>query len=221
MNSLSAGPQSLVIEAAGEKWQIKRAGDLEELWNGMTGNNPDDEDHIPYWTEVWPASMLLMEHISSQKKALAGTWCLDVGCGLGLTALVGKRAGARVMAMDLEYEALGFARQNGRINGVQELDLIQADWRQPPFKAGGFDYIWAADVLYESRFAQPLVRLLTLCLKKDGRIWIADPQRNISKAVWSIFINSGFKLKEIRKDRVGIGPHRAEVRLMELVFDQF
>jgi ETFB lysine methyltransferase len=212
-----AGPEPGVeLDLAGRTWHIGRACNLEDLWDEMTGEGPEDEDHIPYWTEVWPASKVLASHMASQGSLLCGRKCLDIGCGLGVTAMVAGSLGARVVAMDLELPALDFVRKNAVLNNVPPLGLVRMDWRNYGFKPGAFDFIWAADVLYEKRFCRPLAVLLRYCIRDKGRIWIADPERNISRDIWAYFEEHGFNIREITREEARVDKHVATVRLMEL-----
>ncbi len=204
------------LDLAGRKWLVSKTGNLEDLWNELTGEKPGDEDRIPYWTEVWPASKVLAGHISSCASLLRGRLCLDIGCGLGLTSMPAVLTGARVVAMDLEWPALVYTRRNARLNLVSPLSLVRMDWRNSALKPGVFDYIWAADILYETRFCEPLARLLRYSIKDNGRIWIADPERNISAKIWAYFHEYGFTVNEIKKEKAFIGEHGGMVRLMEL-----
>ncbi len=210
--------QSIEIDLAGRRWLISKGGNLEELWDQMTGDNEGDEDHIPYWTEIWPASKILAEHIYSFRSLLSGCLCLDVGCGLGVTSLLAGSLGARVVALDSEWPALVCARRSSFINEVSSVNWVQMDWRNPGLKPGAFDFIWAADILYESRFCQPLAELLKYCVGENGRIWIADPERNISAKNWEYFEHSGFNINEIKREKASMGRHKAMVRLLELSF---
>ncbi len=207
---------SVELDLAGKTWHISKSGNLEDLWNEMTGEDPDDQDHIPYWTEVWPASKVLASHMASRAALLSGRTCLDIGCGLGVTAMLAGSLGARVVAMDLELPALGFVRENASINNVPPFGLVRMDWRHFGFKAGVFDFIWAADILYEARFSKPLADLLRYCVRDGGRIWIADPERNISRDIWACFEKNGFNINELAREEAVINSHIAMVRLMEL-----
>jgi release factor glutamine methyltransferase len=70
---------------------------------------------------------------------LAGKRVLDVGTGSGALALVAARAGARVVAVDLDPAAVACARDNARRNhlavDVRESDLLAAAGEEP------FDYV--------------------------------------------------------------------------------
>ena len=73
----------------------------------------EEDDRIPYWTEIWPAGIALAEWLGEQRKKIENRVCLDLGCGLGFTALAGAWLGAKVLAMDYEYQALYYAALNG------------------------------------------------------------------------------------------------------------
>lgn len=98
------------VRACGRSWELTRAADLEQLWHAMTDDPRNFEDErLPYWTELWPSSVALAEWLALRREEIAGRPCLDLGCGLGLTALAGQWLGARVTAVDYEEAALGFA----------------------------------------------------------------------------------------------------------------
>lgn len=158
-------------------WELAQAGDLEERWAAMTGIL--DDDQIPYWTELWPASLGLGDWLISQSCQIAGKVCLDIGCGLGLTAIAGQMAGGRTLTMDLSAEAVAHCRRNALRNGVPSPCCMVMDWRHPALRPRSLDLIWGADILYESRFIKPVLDLLATALKPDGKAWIADPGRNI------------------------------------------
>lgn len=133
--------QKISLQALGQSWTICRPASLEDLWEQMTtspgpadfaeevayqkGNQHnlarsltqafEEDDRIPYWTEVWPAGIALAEWLGEQRKHIENQICLDLGCGLGFTALTGAWLGAKVLAMDYEHQALYYAALNGRI----------------------------------------------------------------------------------------------------------
>ena len=207
---------NIELELGGRKWFINRAGNLDDLWEEMTGENLDDEDHIPYWTELWPASVVLADYIYQNRVFLSGKTCLDIGCGLGFTALVATWSGAAVAAMDFEFQALDFARINADLNNISQPGWIQMDWRNPGIKPGSFDIVWAADIFYETRFCAPLAEFMRYAAKGNGRIWIADPERNISLKVWDFFQENGFEVIEITRKKAFVSGQSAMVRLVEL-----
>ncbi|MBG0776026.1 MAG: methyltransferase domain-containing protein [Desulfovibrionaceae bacterium] len=180
------GPRETVrTRAGGRDWELARCGDLESLWQAMgeeDGGFADDE-RLPYWCEIWPSSIALADWIAENAARLAGRRCLDLGCGLGLTALAGAAAGARVLAMDYEWPAVAFARDNARANlapGPAPAPLFTLmDWRAPAVRAGSVDFVWGGDVLYEKRFAEPVAAFLDHVLAPRGEAWIAEPGREV------------------------------------------
>jgi predicted nicotinamide N-methyase len=167
---MSAQPHfsRLQARAAGRDWTLLRPADLDSLWEGMTQDEFAWDERIPYWVELWPASLALADWLLKQRGAINGRLCLDLGCGLGLSALTASSLGARVLAMDYVKDALAFARMNAAANGTPQPWWIAADWRAPVFKAQSFAFIWGGDVMYERRFAGPVLDCLEYALAPGG-----------------------------------------------------
>ena len=80
--------------------------------------NPEDDDQIPYWAELWPASRGLAQYIWEQID-FNGDRVLELGAGLGLPGLVAACKGARVTISDYQPEALKIASRNALRNGIE------------------------------------------------------------------------------------------------------
>ena len=138
------------MRACGRLWRRQRAADLETLWNAMLDDPQNFEDErLPYWTELWPSSIALCRWLEERRDEIAGRPCLDLGCGLGLTAMVGQWLGAQVIGMDYEEEALQFASLNARHNGVTSPLWTVMDWRQPAVRPRSIFRLWGGDIMYE------------------------------------------------------------------------
>lgn len=179
-NNESVWQPVLEVTACGRTWELERAADLETLWEGMVDFAEDER--LPYWTELWPSSVVLAEWLYEQKTRIAGKICLDLGCGIGLTALVGQWLGATVIGMDYEKDALGYARLNARRNYVPMPNFVVMDWRRPAVRAQSVSVLWGGDVMYESRFAMPVLDFLDYALAPDGVAWFAEPCRGVYDA---------------------------------------
>ena len=175
----------LEFKALGRTWRLERAASMEALWEAMS-DFADADERLPYWAELWPSSLALAEWLHAHAPLLRGKRCLDIGCGIGYTALVGSGLGARVAAMDYEAQALHFARQNALLNGVAQPDWLLMDWRKPALRKHSIQVAWAGDVMYERRFAEPLADFLDHVLAVDGLAWIAEP----SRAVYAFFVQT-------------------------------
>ena len=44
------------LSLCGRQWHLERAGDLESLWDAMDSDEFGEDERLPYWTELWPAS---------------------------------------------------------------------------------------------------------------------------------------------------------------------
>ena len=170
-------PFDRIFQSCGRIWHIRRA-DMDKLWAAMD-QQEGEEAHLPYWNEIWPSSLALAGWLAEMQDDIRGKACLDMGCGLGFTALLGRWLGAEVTAMDYEPEALEYARVNAVLNSVEGVDFQVMDWRNPTLPPASFDRIWAGDIMYEKDFADPIAAFLSSMLKPGGRAWIAEPGREV------------------------------------------
>lgn len=187
--------QTMLVDVLQKQWKVCRPADLEKLWKSLDQGDFGPDERIPYWVELWPSSNALAEWLGANQAELAGAACLDVGCGLGLSACVATSLGARVVGLDYMADALRFAQINARANAVASPLWVQMDWRFPALQARSFDLIWGADIFYEKRFAQPLVALFEDVLAPGGRIWLAEPKRSVSSAAWEMLRSAGWNLR--------------------------
>ncbi len=208
--------QRLNVLANGRDWILERPADLESLWRGMDETDPEAEAHIPYWVELWPATLALCEWLGRKADLLRGACCLDLGCGLGLSALVAADLGALVIGMDFEHDALVHAARNARLNDVPRPLWTRMNWEYPGLARQAFDYIWGGDIFYEQRFFEPLEVLLLRCLAPNGRVWFGDPERAVSRDVWARFVRRGWLVRNLEQVVVPFEGARMTVNVWEL-----
>lgn len=222
----------ITVQACGRAWTLHRATSLEALWDNMTTTLPSntggvdvaDDERLPYWTELWPSSMGLAQWLERQKEAITGRTCVDIGCGLGLTAMIGQWLGARVLAMDYEEEALYFARRNALANGVPQPLWTVMDWRRPAMARGVADHIWGGDIMYERRFVDPVLRFLEYALAPQGRVWIAEPCRSVYDVFRAALLQRGWTGRPMHTacvDPLYAQPVRVTVHVWELTRSSF
>lgn len=112
-----------------------------------------DDEFLPYWAELWPASTALAAALPD----VAGIRVVELGCGLGVPSLMAAARGAQATATDWSGDAIALLRANAARNGLEVRAEVR-DWREPwPER---FDLAVAADVLYESRNVEPLLERL-------------------------------------------------------------
>lgn len=205
----------LHLQLAGREFELRRDEDMEALWEQMGQDGFGADEHMPYWAEIWPASLLLAAWIGGRRDQIAGRRCLDLGCGMGLSALAGAASGARVVAVDYEEAAVAHAARNARINGL-DVALAVMDWRYPCFAEGSFDCVWGSDILYETRFYEPLVRIFRTLPAPGGRIFLSEPDRQVSRPVWERLAADGFSISRLHEEPVAFSGYRMTVSLYEI-----
>lgn len=214
MNSPSGGPTPLIDAAAacepgridldllGRSWTLARPSDLESLWEGMTDEAFAWDERLPYWVELWPSSLALAVWLAENRKRIAGRLCLDLGCGLGFTAMVGSWLGARVVGMDYEPEALAFARANAAANAVPQPLWAAMDWRAPALVPAGLECVWGGDIMYENRFVEPVFTFLDYALAPQGVAWMAEPGRGAYEHFMRALLRRGWRSRRVAESKV-------------------
>jgi ETFB lysine methyltransferase len=212
----AAATEMLTVEVGQTPWRVFRPGNLEELWREMGEEDFGPDERIPYWVELWPSSVLLARWLNDHAEDISGLPCLDVGCGLGLSACVAAAAQARVVGLDYALEALYHATYNAAHNNVPPPGWVQMDWRFPALKKHCFQRIWAADIFYEQRFAEPLVHLFAHALAPEGRIWLAEPERSVSSAAWELLHALGWSMERVCRQKIPTEGFTVDVNMWEV-----
>jgi predicted nicotinamide N-methyase len=133
------------------------------------------DEYMPYWTDLWPAARMLAKAVLRERWQ-PGLEALEIGCGLGLPGIAALAAGLRVTFSDYDATALRFAADNARLNGFEDFRTLQLDWRYPP--AGlVFPVLLGADLIYELRNVEPLVKLIKTVLAPAGLCLLTDQDR--------------------------------------------
>ena len=114
----------------------------------------EHDEFLPYWAELWPAATALAEALPE----VAGLRVVELGCGLGVPALVAAARGADVTATDWSAGGDRAAAARTPSGTVSRLSAEVRDWRDP--WAERFDLALAADVLYEHRNVAPVLARL-------------------------------------------------------------
>jgi ETFB lysine methyltransferase len=138
------------------------------------------DGHLPYWADLWPASRMLAKAILRETWP-AGQHALELGCGLGLPGLAALSVGLRVTFSDYDACALQFAADNARLNGLENFETLQFDWRQPPDLR--VPILLASDLVYELRNVEPLVECIKAMLEPGGVCLMTDQDRAPSYAL--------------------------------------
>jgi predicted nicotinamide N-methyase len=150
---------------------------------GQGTSAPDvAELHLPYWATPWASGFALGEAVLGVRRSVAGKRIMELGCGLGTTAIAALVAGADLVAADCFAEPLEFCRFNTLRNTGHTPELLLADWRTAEGRsllaaAGPYEVVLAADVLYDEEDVVPLLELAPALLPSGGALWLSDPGR--------------------------------------------
>ena len=141
--------------------------------------DPEDDDQIPYWAELWPAARGLAQHIWEKIDFQGGT-VLELGAGLGLPGLVAALKGGLVTFSDYKDESLEIIARNAALNGIRGAAYLLADWRYFEVEQK-FDWIIGSDVLYNPSLNPYVAGILERNLAPGGNLLFAHPSRPVTK----------------------------------------
>lgn len=157
--------------------------------------NVKTEEDIPFWAELWPASLGLSEILCREE--MKDKRLLELGAGLGLPGIVASKLGAQVLQTDYKTEALEWAEKNSGHNGITNIKYSLLDWRNPNF-LGQFDYIIGSDILYEPNLYNDLYKTIEINIKETGKIFISDPGRAYAIEFLQLLNEKGWSWEEDR-----------------------
>jgi predicted nicotinamide N-methyase len=161
-----------------ESMMISRPVDYDWLIDDAAA---DPEQNLPYWAEVWPSGVALAAKIARDPAIVRAKRVLELGCGLGVTAIAALRAGADLLVTDYSPETLALCALNALDQAGELPKRLRVNWRDselsPLAKEDAFPVVLAADVLYERRDIEPLLALVERVVATGGELWLAEPGR--------------------------------------------
>ncbi len=185
------------------KISIKRIQNMERLIDAISDDEFNQDERLPYWAEIWPSALGLSEYLVENEIELKDKQILELGCGLGLAGITATFCGGEVLFTDYESLALKFTQINFQRNFNRKPAVQYMDWRHP-LTGKSFDIILAADVLYEKRWLEPVMNVISGCLKDRGKLLLAEPNRTIAKDFFKIIANMNWNHHSLLK-KVPVG----------------
>ncbi|XP_040277920.1 protein-lysine methyltransferase METTL21E-like isoform X1 [Bufo bufo] len=136
-----------------------------------------------YGAFVWPSALVLCYFLEKHGKQLCieDKNIIEIGSGTGLVAIVACLLGAQVVATDLE-ELIGNLQYNILRNTKMKCKYVpqvkELIWgsnleKKFPKSSSHFDYIFAADVVYNHPYLEELLETLDhLCSENTTILWV-------------------------------------------------
>ena len=187
------------VDIAGLKLTVISVTNFDELYEQLLAKGMQHEDvadeRIPYWAELWPAAVGLSEYLVENQDLISGKSILEIGCGLGLPALVAAMLGAEVEATDYLQDAVDFAEKNAERNGIQNIQFKTLDWRKADGE-GPYDILMASDVAYERNQFGPLLESFETLVKPKGLILLSEPNRYIAEPFLDAIKKNGYHMEK-------------------------
>jgi predicted nicotinamide N-methyase len=167
--------------------------------------------HPPYWAFCWASGQAMARYLLDNPADVSEKRVVDFGCGSGVAGIAAVKAGAKVVACDIDPDALQATKLNAELNGVAVIDgderlygssdsllwdvIVEHEWQNTLVlcsdmnRIGLADCLLAADVLYDP---QNLPLLDDFCEWSES-VLVADSRvRNFShpKYQWEFEIQS-------------------------------
>ncbi len=152
------------VAVGDQRLQILQIVDLEKHIDRLAEESREKLE-LPFWSKIWPASILLSHYLSSVNQNQGNV--LELGCGIGLAGLFAASRGFNVVLSDINADALIFAKINILKNNLSDrANVLHVDFTQDRLSRK-FDYIIGSEIFYIESSYPGLVKFLLFHLKSD------------------------------------------------------
>lgn len=131
---------------------------------------------------LWLSSQVLCEYLSEvYNKGAKQKSVIELGSGIGLTALVLNSIGFKVTASDTGAVCEKFLRPNLVRNKGDGVEVLQLDWLDGQGEGlicGSFDVVVASDVVYETTLVPGLCATINKVMQKSTVLYVAQEVRD-------------------------------------------
>lgn len=199
-------------DVAGRRWTLGIVRDEE-----VQLNFSEDRAIYPFGLMIWESALLLADVMG--REARPGMSVIELGCGVGLPAIVAAARGADVVQSDHDPLALAVAADNARLNGVTGVRQMVGDWHKWDSDET-YDLVIGADMIYDTADYETLVALFTKLMKPGGRVLLTDPNRLQTVALTTLLEDAGWQITITQHETAdvthGMAGSQVKVQLIEL-----
>ena len=202
---------------------------LNEICKKFDPKNPEEEELLlnlcPYFGVIWPSARALATFMSERKTLFTKKRGVEVGCGLGLPAILAAKMGAQIQATDFHPDVEAWVKKNAELNNAR-VDYVNWDWTDqninPAIPKHAYDFVLASDVLYEQRHPSELAKALERLVSPKGSIYLSDPGRAYLKHALVELEDLGFHRVDFEfevEESSSLPEHRLEKKRKIFVFE--
>ncbi len=119
---------------------------------------------------------------------------MEIGAGIGVAGLFAAAFGHDVTITDYDENALLFAMMSAQANQLHNVKFQVLDWCSPSFYSK-YDYIIGSEVLFNTKFALPLCKLLNEALAPDGTVYFAHDKSRMAPRSFFELAEHHFKIE--------------------------
>jgi len=203
--------EQVALDLDGHQVRVWRAAELERFVDAEALLRDEAAAEPPYWMHLWPGALAAARLIAGAAEVGPGARLLELGCGLGLPALVAAQRGATVVASDWQRAPLAFVRRSAAANGCS-LAVLQMDWSAPALQAP-FDLCVGAEVGYDAGAEVGIVGALQHLVAPGGAVWLADSV-NTARASLAVRLTAAGFTVEVRSVQESEDGRPVRVRLI-------
>ncbi|WP_066634889.1 class I SAM-dependent methyltransferase [Desulfolucanica intricata] len=182
--------KDVIVQLNGCRLTVRVVKDIEAIIT-----DPEDEDKIPLWADIWPAARGMAKYIWDYVN-FNGAETLELGAGVGLAGVAAALKDARLTVTDYNEQALALTQENLRLNGVDNAQSFLGDWRNFTLK-NRYKWIIGSDVLYDPKLNYYIKDIIKTNLEPGGQLLFSHPGRKPTYDFINYLVSEGFIEKRV------------------------
>lgn len=158
---------------------LEAVHDFDAVLDYYARQHATDLRMLPYYATLWPSALALARFLEQSCPTLAGATVVELGCGLGLPAIVAGLLGGQVTAIDQHPHNLQFLQRNVELNGLSPaVHCRSATWESLLAEERRFDLVLGSDLLYDREHVNSLCDCIARIVSPGGQVLLSDPGRD-------------------------------------------
>lgn len=133
---------------------------------------------FPYWSKIWPSSIVLANWLSDHVQLLAGKKVFEVGAGLGLPSFIAAKFASSVLVSDHSALAVKWIDLNKAKLRANNVSSLLFDWRSRPLPMA--DMVLMSDVGYREEDLSDVQEMIRQYVGRGTVVLLTVPARRIS-----------------------------------------